>query len=755
MAQSKLWTGALLLLGLLWACGGGESSQTPRQDYDQVTDEEPSDGDGTDQDPNDDDPYVAECTEGKWDHDQDTSTSCVAWASCAAGTFVSQPGTATQNRTCSACVSGTFAASVNAGACQTWSDCTAGFYVDAEPSATTDRVCTSCPDGTYSDDINWSICQPAGACDAGAYETQPATSTTPPTCGACAAGEYCAGGAAARIACSGETWDHDSSPATSCATRTECLPGTYVTNAGDATTDRACDDCVSQEFSADSNADSCAPWATCDDETWEEVEPSPSQNRVCTNLRVCQPGERVTVDPTPTTDRECTACVDSFSTTDNADDCTAYSTCTDPLIENDAPTLISDRTCKFPTYVASVSDAGTLGNGASSASSISADGRYVAFVSSATNLVANDTNVTNDVFVHDMVTGFTTKASVHSNGTHAIGTSHYPVISADGTHVVFLSSAANLVDDDTNGFLDVFVHNLESGDTVRVSVDSDGVEANLAAATGLLGISGDGQVVAFASPATNLVAGHSYTKTDIFVHNLASHTTVQANVWTNDSQVNYNAANPSLSADGRYVVFEATGPLAAGDTDLQPDIYVRDLLNNTTTRVSIDSAGAEVTSAASSPHISADGRYVVFSSGGAFVSGDPNLSGDIFVRDIVDATTARVSISSSGAKGNGQSQYPNISGDGRYVVFQSAATNLVSNDTNGRADIFVHDRQSGTTTRVNVDNANAQATGADSTFPRIAEGGGFVVFDSAASNLVSGDNNSSKDVFVVGVVIPD
>src|SRR4028118_2264462 len=214
---------------------------------------------------------------------------------------------------------------------------------------------------------------------------------------------------------------------------------------------------------------------------------------------------------------------------------------------------------------------------------------------------------------------------------------------------------------------------------------------------------------------------------------------------------------PSISADGRFVVFQSSASnLVPGDTNDETDIFVRDRLTNTTTLVSLDSAGNQANNGSSRPSISADGRFVAFESYASnLVPGDTNnspdsfLTRDIFVRDTLTNTTTRVSLDSAGNQANDGSDSASISPAGRFVAFDSRASNLVPGDTNNINDIFVRDTLTNTTTRVSVDSAGNQGNG--SSFfgtPSISADGRFVAFNSTASNLVPGDTNSSTDMFV-------
>jgi Tol biopolymer transport system component len=399
------------------------------------------------------------------------------------------------------------------------------------------------------------------------------------------------------------------------------------------------------------------------------------------------------------------------------------------------------------TVRVSVSSAGAEGSSFSDTPSISADGRYVAFRSIAENLVAGDTNGAFDVFVHDRQTGVTERVSVSSGGVEGNRDSDLPSISADGRHVAFRSSASNLVAGDTNGTADVFVYDRQSGTTERVSVGSAGAQGNDASWNP--SISADGHYVAFWSFASNLVAGDTNGSEDVFVHDRQSGATERVSVGSGGTQGNGRSNYPSISADGRYVAFSSEASnLVSGDTNGSHDVFVHDRQSGATARVSVSSGGVEGNRWSQVPSISADGRYVAFLSfASSLVPGDTNGREDVFVHDRQTGVTERVSVSSGGVQGNWDSGVGSISADGRYVAFRSFAENLVAGDTNGTYDVFVHDRQSGATDRVSVSSGGVQGNDR-SEESSISADGRFVAFSSFASNLVAGDTNLLSDVFV-------
>ena len=399
----------------------------------------------------------------------------------------------------------------------------------------------------------------------------------------------------------------------------------------------------------------------------------------------------------------------------------------------------------------SVDSAGNQAIDNSVSPSISADGRFVAFDSNASNLVPGDTNNTFDIFVRDVLTNTTTRVSVNSAGNQGNNFSLFPSISADGRFVAFDSNASNLVPGDTNNTTDIFVRDLSTNTTTLVSVSSSGDRGNGYSSASLTSISADGRFVVFESDATNLVPGDTNNERDIFVRDLLTNTTTLVSASSSGERGNNDSLSNSISANGRFVAFRSFATnLVPGDTNNTSDIFVRDLLTNTTTRVSVDSAGNQGNYTSENfPSISADGRFVAFQSYATnIVPGDTNNQSDIFVRDLSTNTTTLVSVSSSGDRGNGRSALPSISADGRFVTFESDATNLVPGDTNNRQDSFVRDLLTNTTTRVSVSSSGDQ--GNDLSIPSsISPDGRFVAFASQASNLVPGDTNNAVDVFVV------
>jgi Tol biopolymer transport system component len=354
----------------------------------------------------------------------------------------------------------------------------------------------------------------------------------------------------------------------------------------------------------------------------------------------------------------------------------------------------------------------------------------------------------------------TERVSVDSSGGQGNGNSglsdpgHYvdmgATICADGTVVAFASDATNLVAGDTNQKSDVFVHDRTTGATERVSVSSSGAEGDRNSV--FPSLSADGIVVAFASDATTLVAGDTNQTTDVFVRDRATGTTERISVDSAGNEANGPSTTASCSADGQLVAFVSKASnLVAGDTNGGYDAFVHDRATGVTERISVSTAGAQGNGNTFSVSLSADGRFVVFSSLATnLVAGDTNGVEDVFVRDRSAGTTERVSVDSSGMQGDGDSfssYSPSISADGSVVVFTSFAANLVAGDTNGVYDVFVHDRSTGITERESVSSSGEQAHDYSSS-PSLSADGQVVAFESFADNLVANQRRFQMDVFV-------
>jgi len=416
----------------------------------------------------------------------------------------------------------------------------------------------------------------------------------------------------------------------------------------------------------------------------------------------------------------------------------------------------------LPVERASIASDSSQGNDDSGNAAISPDGRYVGFTSFASNLVPGDTNRVQDVFLRDRETGTTERVSLTSGGGEADGGSAtdgiggYLVarlaLSENAGVVAFASPATNLVPGDTNKLTDVFARDRTAGTTELVSVAMGGGTAN--GFSGIkVAISDDGSFVAFDSAASNLVEKDE-NFIDVFVRDRTSATTELISVATSGEQANGIARYPDISADGRYVVFDSgASNLAPGDANGLFDVFLRDRVAGTTERISLASGGGDPDGHSVAPVISADGRYIAFYSEATnLVPGDTNNADDVFVYDRTTGVTERISVGPGGVEGNLDSLSSGsgleISADGRYVVFASAASNLVAGDTNSRRDVFMHDRDTGETRRISVSEGGAEGDGT-SDEPVMSDDASVIAFDSDATTLIAGDTNKARDVFVV------
>jgi Tol biopolymer transport system component len=325
--------------------------------------------------------------------------------------------------------------------------------------------------------------------------------------------------------------------------------------------------------------------------------------------------------------------------------------------------------------------------------------------------------------------------------------SYQPALSADGRYAAFASAADNLVAGDTNGAGDVFVKDLQTGAIQRVSTSSTGTAANAASSDPHL--SADGRYVTFASDATNLVPLDLNNSSDVFVKDLQSGILVLASSDALGAGAGGASYDPSLSPDGRYVAFtSAAEDLVNGDTNSDVDVFVKDLASGTVTLVSIDATGAQTDDDSSHAALSTDGRFVAFESRATnLVDGDTNEVCDVFLKDLLTGAIARVSVDYAGAQGVGSSYDASLSADGRHVAFLSDAGNLVPIDTNALCDVFVKDMQTGAIFRASTDSNGNQANRSVST-ATLSGDGRHVAFITSATNLVADDTNGVDDVFV-------
>lgn len=406
----------------------------------------------------------------------------------------------------------------------------------------------------------------------------------------------------------------------------------------------------------------------------------------------------------------------------------------------------------------SVGRGGVQANAASGGPAISAHGRYVVFSSWASNLVPGDTNpwYAVDVFVRDRGAHVTWLVSIGPDGAQSNGRSGNGfAISPHGRYVAFDSYASNLVAGDTNGTSDVFVWDRKTRVTRRVSVGPGGTQANgNFGSSGPVAISAHGRYVAFVSDASNLVAVDTNGISDVFVRDRWTHVTRRVSVGPGGTQARGGRgfiSDLAMSAHGRYVAFvsDATD-LVAGDINHFRDVFVRDRKAQVTSQVSVGPGGVQANHESNTLAISAHGRYVAFESFASnLVTRDTNGISDVFVRDRKAHVTRRLSTGPGGSQANGDSSLPVFSADGRYLAFSSSATNLVcgDRDTNDSWDVFVRERRTHVTRQVSVGPGGTQAN--DQSFSAsMSEHGRYVGFTSHASNLVRRDTNRRNDVFI-------
>jgi Tol biopolymer transport system component len=392
----------------------------------------------------------------------------------------------------------------------------------------------------------------------------------------------------------------------------------------------------------------------------------------------------------------------------------------------------------------SVTSTGLQGNQGGAEASMTPDGRHVAFSSASTNLVPVDLNGKIDVFVRDLEPGVTEIVSVSSSGAQANDQSSSPTISADGRFVAFYSNATNLDPAHPAPAGQIYVRDRQLQTTELVSGPTTGPTAGTCF---FPSISADGRFVAFTSDGALLLEDTNGIE-DVYVRDRLNGTTECVSVPTGPPQTVDTIPIANLSADGRFVAFStAANNILPGVTGPSPSVFLRDRTNGNLELLSIDLQGNSASGDSTARAISADGRFVVFSSNSAdLVVGDSNGRDDVFVRDRQLGTTERVSVDGQGNEGDDDSGgFCAITPDGRDVVFTSTATNLVPGDTNVFVDVFLRDRSSGSTERVSLTSAGYQGGGGGTC--SVSDDGRLVAFSSTA-HLVPGDTNQREDVFI-------
>jgi YVTN family beta-propeller protein len=395
---------------------------------------------------------------------------------------------------------------------------------------------------------------------------------------------------------------------------------------------------------------------------------------------------------------------------------------------------------------------GARGDAASDQASISQDGRYAVFTSAASTLVGTDVNGQPDVFLQDRSNGVITRVSSVATGNGNInGASEAIAISADNQWLAFISTGSNLITGDTNGLNDVFVKQLGSTTNLRVSTASGGAQRTSGVITGPVSISSTGNWVTFSSSDSNLVSGDSNGFSDIVLKNRATDTTQLLSTSAAGVLGNGHSLQAQLSDDGSMAVFASDASnLVSGDSNGVRDIFVKTVSSGAIARVSSNSSGAQANGASSHPAISSNGRFVAFASAASdLVAGDSNGLIDIFVKDLTNGSLTRVSVDAAGTQGvGGDCSSPSISSSGRYIGFICTMSNLVPGDSNSHADMFVKDQVTGAITRGSITDTSIQANAASTASARAISDDGFMLFASAAENLLDANTDAVSDVFL-------
>ncbi len=401
----------------------------------------------------------------------------------------------------------------------------------------------------------------------------------------------------------------------------------------------------------------------------------------------------------------------------------------------------------------SVSAGGEEANDTSAMADVTADGRYVVYQSIATNLIPGDINASSDIFVLDLVEGSIERVSVASDGTEANGASQNAAISGDGRYVVFESLATNLDPRDTLSGSDIFLRDRETGSTTLISVNERTDDNSLGSFAP--DISEDGSTIVFHSNASGLVPDDTNGVADIFAYYPVTNLMTCI---TSCAGSDGDSTHPAVNGNGNVIVFESEATnLIPNDTNGLMDVFIWAPGWGHMQRVSESLAGEEANDISYDPAVSRTGRQIAFTSrANNLVVGDTNDGcvqddgncEDVFVRDVYVTfqDLARVSVG-IGAEANGSSFDADLSADGDWVIFRSSATNLIEKDSNLRDDVFVFDRVNQTTIPVSLSMDGTQGN-RNSYQGALGLSGGFAFFTSLSTNLVADDTNTVADIFL-------
>jgi Tol biopolymer transport system component len=404
------------------------------------------------------------------------------------------------------------------------------------------------------------------------------------------------------------------------------------------------------------------------------------------------------------------------------------------------------------TQLVSVSSDGVQGNMFSVRPEISSDGRVIAFISMANNLSPLVTSPNMNIYVRRVDKKTTSLGSMAKN-VRARGVSVDPAISGDGRYIAFSSDATNLVDQSSRGHKQIYVVDITDGKVTLASTGEDGMVGDDDSASPSL--SNDGRYVAFMSKAAGLAKGCGGVAEHVYVRDIEKGVTVCVSNSNDGGDANGSSFHPSMSGNGKFVAFRShASNLVGGKTNGFDNIYVKDLQSGATTLVSVaDDKDPKINPYGDStqPSISYDGQRVAFA---AYALGESKSAQDavdqIYVRDLTSKRTYLVSRSDKGEASNALDAQPRISSDGNFVAFLSAATNLVRGQDNGGRNIYRYDLKSSRITLVSR-GLNGEQLNGNCFQPAISADGQVVAFRSNASNLVTGDNNFTDDVFVTDV----
>src|SRR5579859_552671 len=430
---------------------------------------------------------------------------------------------------------------------------------------------------------------------------------------------------------------------------------------------------------------------------------------------------------------------------------------------------INDRPA-FLTFTSrvSVGTGGIPSDQPSHSPSVSADGRYIVFTSHATTFVSN-TNGKDQIYRFDTTTLATICVSVTPTGVPAGDNSANPSISDNGQYVAFESIAADLTPGLTGNSVNIFIRDMNAGLTSCVSITAGGTPEDIFD-TNHPTISGDGRYIAFESFAQDLVTGGTAAGvSNIFMRDSVLNTTSLVSLTSSGAQITSGSCLfGTISGDGHWVLFVSTSSQIVSGTTAPANVFLRDLVQGKTTCVSLNYLGmpanatSGINTAVVNPSIppekgiaiSTDGRWIAFSSFASDLLGPPqsfSLPSGIYVLDRLQGATELVSINSLGAPAVSDAFRPSISGDARYVSFESMADNLVVGKSNNATDVFIHDRFANTTVRASVSTGLGQATPFQASLEgSLSRDGRFIAFSSFADNLVEGDSNAVEDVFLRG-----